>query len=697
MRQIHKTSPTTTTTKIEMLRIGKKAATAFLLAFLAVATNVVQSDIPPSEEPFRVVQPNGGLSPPIYLVGTAAYHREESEDGYTIIDDPAGSGWKVYAIRDPLGNLVSSGIRFGFGNPAMAGIPKHVEPDERVKIEEGGQFYLDKVKEMLGGLPPERDSDGSGARNRRRLAPTTGNVKNLVVMMKFKDHRRRSYPPLADFDIVFNNNGPHASICPTGSFQDLYHTNSYNQFTVTSTVPEWVSLTRFESYYAAGNSGLNPTFHEAIREALDKVDPFIDFSEFDEDGDGYIDFITFLHSGYEAAFGGTDCYGAYYTDRIWSHKWTLFADNEWTSAEGVKVADYHVSPAVWGTCGSDIVRVGIIAHEFGHFLRLPDLYDGSTGWGIGNYCLMGNDWGFDGTLYHPPLLSPWCKILLGWATPTLITTPGSYSIEQSCDVPQIYKIADGYPNNEYLLVENRQSCGSFEDILPQPGLTIWHIDELSSYVTEGYPGQDGWPTNGKHYRVALLQADGEYGMEKGLDRGESGDTWHPSSTHNELLPSTNILTGPFPNSDAYQGGNVYQTGHIIRDISIPGSTMTFTYENTAYEPPSSMPTEVPSSSPTDSPSPPPVDTPTESPAPSTTPSSTPSSAPTTAPSTTPTSSPTTSHAPSSAPTDTPSSTPTISPTNRPTSGLAGLGEPCDQDSDCESGKCTGRPGAKTCK
>jgi hypothetical protein len=59
--------------------------------------------------------------------------------------------------------------------------------------------------------------------------------------------------------------------------------------------------------------------HAAIRYALTYLDQkkVVNFSEFDGDGDGYVDAITFLHSGYGAEWGGIDSYNANYADRIW--------------------------------------------------------------------------------------------------------------------------------------------------------------------------------------------------------------------------------------------------------------------------------------------------------------------------------------------------------------------------------------------
>jgi hypothetical protein len=172
-------------------------------------------------------------------------------------------------------------------------------------------------------------------------------------------------------------------------------------------------------------------------------------------------------------------------------------------------------------------------------------------------------------------MDPWSKMKLGWISPVVLNKSGVYMIEASFFNGLVYKVQEGYPSGEYLLIENLQPLG-FNKNLPQGGLAIWHIDENALYTSEGYPGQKGWPRNGNHYIVALLQADGSYDLERGENNGDSGDLWHAGSKLKTLGPSKSLSKGPFPNTDSYQGSVLQQTGVTISDISIPGNYMTFT-------------------------------------------------------------------------------------------------------------------------
>jgi len=415
----------------------------------------------------------------------------------------------------------------------------------------------------------------------------------LVIPMRFAGHESRWLPTTAQLNILFNNNGPDPTYAPTGSVRDVFKASSYGQLDMISDVVDWIPLSKTESYYANGARGYTTVMHEAMREALNYLEKTkkLDFSQYDTDKDGLIDSICFLHSGYAAEWGGNAEDGANYLDRIWSHKWSLYSFREpststqpgWTStAYNVRVYNYHISPAVYGTWPSSkpvkekMGRIGVIAHETGHFLGITDLYDkaGDGGSGIGSWGLMANSWGFNNDQWCIPIFSPWSKIQLGWLTPQEITNSGTMSITPSYITKDVKIIKKGYPTNEYLLIEYRKAMG-FESCLPAEGLAIWHIDDNHDYDNQGWPGMPGWPANDKHYRISVLAADGNYDLEQNRNRGDGNDLWR-AGYKDYLGPGTASGTTVYPNTDSYQSGNIKETGIFISKISASGgSQMTF--------------------------------------------------------------------------------------------------------------------------
>lgn len=551
--------------------------------------------MPPNPNPYQVTYPDGTKSPLIRIMVdgqlTSPSHNiyEETLDGFTV----RTFGDDVYhyvEVDNATGEYVDTGLTAGIDDPYLTDIKQGEKAGSKLRknvANERQNILLQKRSD--GSIFPGEDrklyEDSSHdlhiSSNRtdkssphRRAVITTGTLKNLVIPFKFKNHSSRNVPSRSELNTLMNNVGPDSNICPTGSVRDVYLESSFNQLDVDSTVVSWVTIDYTESYCANGSSALSTHFHICLRNALDKVVARgTDLRDFDLDNDGYIDGIAFFHSGYAAEFGGIG-----YENRIWSHKWALWTQ-DWSS-NGVQVFEYHISPALWGTSGSQIGRIGVVAHETGHFLGLPDLYDYGdytfgTGSGIGSYGLMANSWGFDGSQYHPPIMSAWSKIGLGWINPTVVSSSGYYSLRQACDYPDVIKISTGYPSGEYLLIENRQPCG-FETTMYQGGLAIFHIDDNANNI-RGFPGQTGWPGNGNHYEVALLQADGDYDLEEGYDRGDQYDLFHGGFT--DSIGPNGISGGGFtsahPNTKAYKNGNIINTDVTISNISSAGSTMTF--------------------------------------------------------------------------------------------------------------------------
>lgn len=497
-----------------------------------------------SPHPFNEKQPDDS-SVQLHIIGTAQNHQLIDTNGYIVTTNSAN--WIVYAELDELSGVMASGtLIVGKDDPTMFGLKK----DIKSSIEHPGS---------------RRDQQAPSQRLRtKNKLITTGNLRNLVILLKFSDHMNRDLPNQYQLNTLFNSLGGEPEFAPTGSVKDFYAENSYGKLVLDSTIYPWISLPKPEAYYSKG------FISEAINYALDEIDRNQDYSlaEFDSNGDNVLDMITVLHSGYGAEWGATDCNGQHYKNRIWSHKSSL----SWRSKSGISVNSYHISPSLWGTCGSEIGRIGVLAHELGHFFGLPDLYDTYGGNGIGSYDLMSNCWGFDGSQLYPPSFSAWSKIQLGWVLPRVITESGVYEIPAVIKRPVVLVIQKGFPAGEYLLIENRQPLG-FDSKIPQGGLAIWHIDEKAGISTEGFPGQISWPHNGKHYRVALLQADGLYELEQSQNTGNSGDLWRANGK--AYLGTSHSALGPFPNTDAYQNGEIIRTGIEVSEISMSGIIMSF--------------------------------------------------------------------------------------------------------------------------
>ena len=536
-------------------------AVALALTVLApVRAQAINADPAPHE----FVQPDGTRIR-LMLRGDEYLHWQEDVAGHPVV--LVGSTWR-YARLDESGSLVATPVAVGAGSPESAGSIVGAHP----RLSEAARSALSAAL-TLDNSPHQRATTPLGV------------VKNLVVLCLFSDHTvaAQGRAPAA-YDSLFNAAaGPAGPNAPTGSVKYFYNQASYGYLTLNSTVLAWVTLPQSELYYAdtthyglpfANGGTPAATFPRnaagMVRDALAIVDGMVNFADFDTDLDGFVDAIDFIHSGWGGEVNGNGF------NSLWSHKGNLTGANSgagaWVSADknsanvNVKVDTYHTEPARWGNIGSsELVHLGVIAHETGHFFGLPDLYDHNSGSsGLGNWCTMANSWGWDQTQLYPPLFSAWCKLKLGWVTPQYVTAPGTYVLGQSATTQGILQTSVGMQPNEYLLIENREPTG-FDQQIPRGGIAVYQCDDnIVGNDSPGFPGKAGWPTT--HGAVTLLQADGKYDLEKNNNKGDAGDLYR-FGTAAVLNEST------FPNSDSHIG-SALPTGDEVRVQTLEGTTMT---------------------------------------------------------------------------------------------------------------------------
>ena len=381
-------------------------------------------------------------------------------------------------------------------------------------------------------------------------------LQALVLMIRFSDHTERPLIGKADVDEFWQDKVP-----------AWLEVNSQGLYNIDATVIDWVTTDNTEAYYSFGIRGTTKEAQKMAWPSLDILDnqPGWDWSKFDMDGNGELDSVVIVHSGYGAETVTTDCFGADFNDRIWAHAFSSTRRDSWTSKDGsVRINGYTMASALDGDCETVLGKIGLTCHEYMHTLGLEDLYDGVdplAAYGVGAFDIMADPYGQNGDPDFPGHLSAWSKELADWVNPTVITANGDYTIRPSETSDDVYRItlADFGIVSEYLLIENRQPL-EFDINIWSEGLVIYHIDDAADLqMNKGYPGQPGWPENGNHYFVALLPKDGNYDLEQGVNNGDAGDMWLPG----DILGPGNGGT-VYPNTDLYQGGLIQESGYWIQ-------------------------------------------------------------------------------------------------------------------------------------
>jgi immune inhibitor A len=436
-------------------------------------------------------------------------------------------------------------------------VPPH--PDLAEKIAAGkstaAAYVADLAERHARGIctghnPYESENLQKNGESSNALAPTlVGPFKALAILVEFSDHPSSVNATFFD-SLIYDSVG--------STVRTFYDEISFSQIDiVTANLPSvlgWRTAPQTYSYYVNGAYGTGPypnNSQKLVEDLVDQVDPLVDFTQYDNDSNGYVDVLIIVHTGSGAEYTGN-------SNDIWSHKWGISPRQK----DGVYISSFTVQPELWSSPGD--MTIGVYAHELGHGFGLPDLYDvdGSSN-GVGRWCLMSyGSW--NGSLGSSPAHPcAWSRIEMGFATSQNVAS-NTYSqtigdVENGGTIFRLW--TSGGASSEYFLIENRRRTG-YDVGLPSEGLLIWHIDDAKSGNTqEWYPGQPG----GSHYLVALEQADGQFDLEHKWDNGDGNDPF-PGAVGNTSFDAVSS-----PNSNAYTLGTSFVQ---ITNISAPGANMT---------------------------------------------------------------------------------------------------------------------------
>ncbi|MBO7068459.1 MAG: M6 family metalloprotease domain-containing protein [Bacteroidaceae bacterium] len=416
----------------------------------------------------------------------------------------------------------------------------------------------------------------SDARDRAAVNPVSGNKRGLVILVNFSD-RKMIYEP-AEYQDFFNKEG-YSGFGMCGSVHDYFYAQSYGVFNLTFDVVGPVTVSKGYAYYgknAEGEEGRDLHPAEMVIEAINLADSLVNYSDYDWDGDGYVDQVFVMYAGYNEA------QDAEQTSLIWPHEWTLSSaswcgdGNGRQRKDGVIINTYACSSELRDSVGTDLDGIGTACHEFSHCLGLPDMYDtdktDGIGFGMDMWSLMdagsygGKD--YDGTT--PTGYTSYERMFCGWLAPEKLTDPCMIrDMAALSEEPKAYILYnDGY-RNEYYLLENRQNTG-WDTYLPGHGMLVLHVD-YDSYAWDNNAVNDV----NSHPRLTIIPADNQFQTEKYPTISDLAGDPYPGTSGNTAL--TDYTT---PAALLYHNNMMGQKsmGRPITDITENNGRISFTFD-----------------------------------------------------------------------------------------------------------------------
>ncbi len=372
--------------------------------------------------------------------------------------------------------------------------------------------------------------------------PTTGNVKVFALLIDFSDQPAKSTPGFVHSNLFGSGNAANA---PRESLTNYYSRASYGQLDLSGgTTLGW---------YRPGGSRdtieqTTPARDSLIAEAISHFDAQgHDFSQYDNNGDGVIDYFVVIWTGPNNGWGN-----------FWWGYQTRYSNPSF-KVDGVSLGKYSWQ---WESRNNDgPFNPRTVIHETGHALGLPDYYDyddaiGPRG-GVGGLDMMHGNWG------DHNCFSKW---VLDWLTPTVISsgtktvTLGASGTSKDCVVA--WPGLDGStPFTEMFVIQNRFRVGN--DLgWPADGLLVWHVDATLNGAGNNYAYDNSYTD---HKLLRLMEADGLEEIEQG-GAGNAGDFY----VAGQVLDSRSM-----PNSLRYTGP---VSGVTLHSISAPGASMQATIE-----------------------------------------------------------------------------------------------------------------------
>lgn len=392
--------------------------------------------------------------------------------------------------------------------------------------------------------------------------PHTGSPKALVILVEFQDVKFKTSDPVATFthylkgaegeDAPEANNAYVKGKVNYGSVYQYFNDMSQGKFTPQFDIVGPVTVSKNSAYYG-GNTGKSTdvNFAQMIAEACKGVSDKVNFADYDQNNDGYVDLVYVIYAGYSESINGNS------SDCLWPKSGTnAFYEpgtNNLLKLNGKQICRYGINNELNATPtvvnnkfdGTPLLNgIGLFCHEFSHTMGLPDLYPTVEASRVDNqnpeyWDLMdGGEYTYSG--YFPTPYSPWEMDVMGWTAPIELGDEAKQvSLNSYASDRTAYKING--ENDEYLLIQNIQTDGwwwGITNAFKTTGMLVWRIDYPYTTVSldNRLNNEIGKPN------VMIVPADGYVISEYNVTDDDESKAKYKASLKADPFPGANNVT-----------------------------------------------------------------------------------------------------------------------------------------------------------
>ncbi|HRS67858.1 MAG TPA: M6 family metalloprotease domain-containing protein [Paludibacteraceae bacterium] len=490
-----------------------------ILSFFVVMLVVLTSHAVPAYRGLIDVKQPDGTTLNVYLHGDEFFHYKTTEDGFLVKENE--NGVLEYAELSANNVITPIGIK---ARPVTERTAVDVDVLSKLKANDAlsSEFTMNQRKTAKAKKHAALKAAKVGDVN---LAP-----RGLVILVSYKDKAFQETNTREAMDEMLNGES-YGYNGATGSAKQYFSDQSKGAYAPIFDVVGPVTVSQDMSYYGENDSyGNDKNVDKLVAEAcsLANTQCEVDFTKYDNDGDGFVDFVYIIYAGYGENAGADPA-------TIWPHNFYMEYYSGGTPIfDGKKVNNYACSSELNGKSGTIRAGIGTFCHEFSHVLGLPDYYDTDNGTNYDNNATPGMWTLMDQGSYNnsgktPPNYSAYDKYFLGWNTPTLMNAPANVTLNPAfMHDYRVVTAAGTLPSPRSTSVawyfENRQNL-DWDAFLPGHGLLVTKVQ----YNSSAWYGNK--PNNGTPMYYDIVEADG---VSTG---GDAGDTYPGTSNRTSYTPT----------------------------------------------------------------------------------------------------------------------------------------------------------------